>query len=362
MKILVLGGTGAMGSHLVNLLANQGYSVSVTSRSMKKSTEKIHYIQGNAHDLQFISSLLHAKWDAIIDFMVYNTDEFRKRVSLYLKNTEQYVFLSSARVYANSEIPLTENSPRLLDVCKDTVYLQSDEYALTKARQEDILFGNQLQNWTIIRPYITYSENRLQLGVMEKEAWLSRVYRGKKILFSEDIASKMTTLTYGHDVARGIIALIGNHAALGEVFHITQPQACLWNDVFKLYLDTFESKTGSRPEFLLSQEAHRLNTTGKYQVLYDRHYNRIFDSSKIAEFIDINSFLPPLDGIRFCLEKFLENPSFLPLNWNEEAQIDRITHDFSLPENNIDKLKYCLWRYFPRLGDFILEYKTLLRG
>ena len=57
---------------------------------------------------------------------------------------------------------------------KDEEYLKTDEYALSKARQEDILHRSGKNNWTVIRPYITYSEIRLQLGVLEKELWLYR--------------------------------------------------------------------------------------------------------------------------------------------------------------------------------------------
>lgn len=77
--------------------------------------------------------------------------------------------MSSARVYARSaDRQITESSSRLLDICDDEEYLRTDDYALTKARQENMLFCAKTQNWTIIRPYITFSEIRLQLGVFEK--------------------------------------------------------------------------------------------------------------------------------------------------------------------------------------------------
>ena len=49
---------------------------------------------------------------------------------------------------------------------------------------------------------LPYYNNRLQLGIFEKEIWLQRALDGKKIVFSRNIASKYTTLTYGYDVAR----------------------------------------------------------------------------------------------------------------------------------------------------------------
>ena len=48
--------------------------------------------------------------------MVYNTDEFRVRVSQLLKATKQYIFISSARVYGptnSSDELINEETPRL---------------------------------------------------------------------------------------------------------------------------------------------------------------------------------------------------------------------------------------------------------
>ena len=140
MNILVLGGTGAMGVHLVELLSQRGDAVFVTSRRERPSRKNVTYVQGDAHNNDFLQTLLNSRrWDAIVDFMVYRTEEFRHRMPQLLAATAQYVFLSSSRVYADSAGPITEDSPRLLDVSADAAYLKTDEYALAKARQENAL-------------------------------------------------------------------------------------------------------------------------------------------------------------------------------------------------------------------------------
>lgn len=220
-RVLVLGGTGAMGTHLVNLLNRKGYQVTVTSRRMRDNFDNVTYVTGNAHESSFLNSLLASHFDVIVDFMVYSTGEFAQRCKTLLKSCGQYIYLSSSRVYADSSSPITENSARLLDVCMDKEFLATDEYALTKARQEDLLRQSGYSNYTIIRPYITFSEIRLQLGVYEKENWLYRALQGRTIVFSKDIADKYTTLTYGLNVAEGIASLIGQSDAYSEAFHIT---------------------------------------------------------------------------------------------------------------------------------------------
>ena len=72
MEILVLGGTGAMGAPVVQILADRNNHVVVTTRQNKKSQNKnIQFVRGDAHDLNFVKGLLVKPYDAVIDFMIY---------------------------------------------------------------------------------------------------------------------------------------------------------------------------------------------------------------------------------------------------------------------------------------------------
>lgn len=349
MNILVLGGTGAMGEHLIQNLEGGDSQVLVTSRRSRPSKKNIRYVQGNAHDLHFLKSLLLNNFDVIVDFMVYNTEEFKDRYELFLLSCKQYIFLSSSRVYADSSFPIKEISARLLDVCKDANYLLTDEYALTKARQENILCGSEYKNWTIIRPYITFSEIRLQLGVLEKETWLYRAIHGRTIVFSKDIAEHYTTLTYGENVSEGIVSILGNTAACGEAFHITVSESHRWQELLNIYLEEIEACTGRRPKVLLLDKSPNLRMSkAQYQVLYDRYYDRYFDNQKIGNFIDVNNFLSTEEGLRTCIRMFLKNPVFLEINWKEEAFMDRKTGEIVLPTefpSVKQAIKYYIWRF-----------------
>lgn len=116
MKILILGGTGAMGKHLVKILSyNRNNKLYITSRSHHISGDNLQYYLGDAHNMNFIQSIVDkVDYDAIIDFMYYSTQEFTQHAQLLMQHTQQYFLLSSARVYADSITPITENSPRLL--------------------------------------------------------------------------------------------------------------------------------------------------------------------------------------------------------------------------------------------------------
>ena len=350
MNVLIFGGTGAMGIHLVSNLALKGVNCVVTSRRHQINRENIDYVVGDAHNKDFIKSLfVNHKFDAIVDFMKYSTRDFEDRLNLLLSNTKQYIYLSSSRVYAESQEALTENSPLLLDVCQDKEYLQTDEYALAKARQERILRKSGKNNWSIIRPYITFSEQRLQLTALEKEAWLYRALKGRTIVLSKDLLERTTTLTYGYDVANSIASIIGKESAYGEIFHITNNINYKWQDILSVYFKIIEKHIGVSPQVKVLETWEPFMGGNKYQVKWDRSYDRKFDNKKINEYIDTSSFKDTLLAVSDCLESFIQDPQFKRINWRNEALKDKITGEWT-NIMEISGLRNKLIYFFIRLG------------
>lgn len=350
MDVLVLGGTGAMGVPLVTLLSKkEDFNVYVTSRSEKKNFGNVTYIQGNAKDDSFLQTLMTREYDAVIDFMIYSTKQLEEQLPLLLDHTKQYFFFSSSRCYAESEGAITEDSPRLVDVCGDSEYLAIDEYGMAKGREENVLRASGRNNWTIIRPYITYNDYRIQLGVYEKENWLKRALAGKTIVFPKDIASKKTTLTYGPDVAGALVKLIGNEKAYGQAFHITTAETHTWGEVLDFYCDVLEKKTGKRPKVKLVENSDDLQTVwNKWQIKYDRLFDRWFDNSKIESVCGKYDYKPTFEGLEECLDAFLKNPQWLPgSNMKYEAWCDRQAGEWTSLRNfpgKRAKVKYILLR------------------
>jgi len=344
-----MGGTGAMGEPLVQLLAKNN-RVFVTSRSKKEDKGNLFFLHGNAKEPLFFNDLMSREYDVIVDFMVYKTTDFEKRLSILLEHTKQYIFFSSARVFADSTRPINEKSPRLVDVCVDQEYLGIDEYGIAKGRQENLLKVSGKRNWTIIRPYITYNTYRLQLGVYEKENWLKRALKGRTIVVPKDICACKTTLTFGIDVAMSIMGLVGNDFALGEIYNITSDECYTWGEILAFYCDEIEKITGNRPKVRVVDNSLGLQTVwNKWQILYDRLYNREFDNSKINSQLRGYQYMPVFEGLSICLKEFISNPVWLGTNVKYEAWCDRQCGEWTpLKEiiGNKNKLKYLRYRLF----------------
>lgn len=349
MKILLLGGTGAMGTHLAELLKDE-HQVYITTRKKIQNCDGKTYISGNSKDLIFLTEILKIHWDVVIDFMVYSTNEFKERIDLILNNTSHYIFLSSARVFANEVKVIVEDSPRLLDVCQDKEYLETDEYALSKARQEDILRKSKFENWTIIRPYITFSENRLQLGVLEKEEWLYRALKGRSIVFCEEMLDKRTTLTYGLDVAVCIANLLGLNAAKSNAYNVTVRDFFTWREILEVYKEIFFKETRRKLKIVILPVEDFLKTkpNNQYQVINDRLYDRIFDNSKIEALEKSVPWTDPKEALKKCLTQLIKNPEFLSINWQTEVIRDKFSGEITPLweiKGNKNKIKYLLKRF-----------------
>ena len=320
-RALLLGGTGAMGSHLTRLLAADGWGVTVTSRSGRSSGDPhVSYARGDAHDRRFLSDVLERGWDAVVDFMVWSTDAFRGVRDALLGSCRQYVFLSSYRVFADSPV-ITERSPRLLDACGDAEYLATDEYALAKARQEDLLRASGRGNWTIVRPAVTYSVGRLQLCALECGEWLALALAGHAVPLPGEMLGRQTTMTWGGDVALMISRLLGAESALGEDYDVCTSRHRSWLEVAGIYRSVLP--LGVREVALAAFERASGNP---WQCRYDRMYDRVMDNSKALAATGLHeSDLTDLaDGLATAVGETLRRGVPAPLGMRRLGRLDRL--------------------------------------
>lgn len=319
-KILVMGGTGAMGVYLVPKLAQMGYRVDVISLDKAGSdNEKVTYIQADAKDDVYLKEVLKNQYDAIVDFLLYYTKEFYARYEMMLKSTGHYMFFSSYRVYADSPV-ITEESPRLLDVSADKRFLAEEEkeYSLYKARQEDILRASGFDNWTIVRPAITYSKYRFQLVTLEANVVVYRALKGLPVLIPMEALPIQGTMSWAGDVADMLSRLVLNTAAYGETYTVATAEHHTWQEIADYYKEIIGL------EYIPVDTETYLSFFGEwsvyagYQLKYDRCFNRVIDNSKVlgATGLKQSDFMTLKQGLKKELLSLPENTvwSETPIN------------------------------------------------
>ena len=351
-KILLLGGTGAMGIYLVPKLRELGHEVHITSRTPRKDSDGIKYYLGNAHNLDFLTPLLKKNYDAIIDFMIYSTIEFERRYKLLLDSTNHYIYLSSYRVFDNSKKTIIESSDKLLDNCTDVAYLETDEYALAKARQENILRNSNFVNYTIVRPGITYSSNRFQLGTLEADTIIFRSIHNVPVVFAKEMLEKQTTMTWAGDVAKLLAMLVLNDKAFEQDYNIASSESITWKEVSDIYVD----KIGLKLKLINIQDYISV-VGGEYQVKYDRMFDRKLDNKKILDITGAkqSEFVSLKDGLSKELEKVMKVENYKVNNWSLQGKMDAITHSrVSINNSKItDKIKYYKSYYLIKIGKML---------
>lgn len=229
-KILILAGTGAIGIYLTKISLSKGYRVFVTSRKKRTSKNKnLTYFHGNAKNYGLITAILKKeRFDVIVDLLYYKNNEFNKNIDLILNSCYQYIYVSSCRVYQNSKNIIDENSPLKSLNNKDT-------YALRKIYQENVLYKKKDMKWTIVRPYLTYSTNRLQLGPFEYNEILSRSFNNCKLPLTKKIFYNKTVVTWAGDVSRMIVDLYLNKNSYNEIFNLVSDEIRTWEYIYSIY-------------------------------------------------------------------------------------------------------------------------------
>ena len=376
-NILVIGGTGNMGRPLVKSLVEGGHSVFVVCRKKvdEDDVERVArngggYFYGDAKDKEFMGSVLNRHYDAIVDFCIYSSAEFRERMNVLLDKTDQYVCLSTAAVYADIPTPKNESSPRYMEVDPpEEGTAKWNWYCYEKARIEDMLAGSGRRNWTIVRPGVTMNANHVGWGLWWNDDWLGRIIRGRRVVVEKDILDFKFSLSSGTQVALLIGTVIGNEKAFGEAFNVCSREVWSWKELLDLYRSIF-SKRGYELKVIYvgSQDVIRARLGTEYCYTRARLLDRVFDNAKIYSIYTVDEMRHQQKCMSELIEEWTEayimshkGLSFNCGNLWQTARLDRLSGDYSHPCNFCtlrQYFKYLIMRYCP----IVLRLNSCLRG
>lgn len=272
----MLGATGIIGRELVAALARSGRDVVGVSRHPPRSADpRISYLAVDGRDPDALCGRLRGRrFAAVVDLLSFTVDGLEASLRAVGPQCGQYVFISSATVYAGAgpDGRLTEDSP-LID--------GGWGYPLRKIECErrlvEMCAGSGLP-YTIVRPYITYSDQRVPFGPWETDEVLPRLVAGRPVVIGDEIADARTSLTDSRDLAQAIQLLLGNVAALNEAFHIANPETQTWSEVYAVAGQVL----GREPWVIPTPTAQILSRfpqlAGK---VFDRRLDRAFDDAKL---------------------------------------------------------------------------------
>lgn len=317
MKVLILGGTGAMGRPLVKYLSeNKENKVYVISRRAQFSYESnVCYIQGNAFDNAFFHEIIRKGYDVIIDFMIWNPKILKQRLKLIFDNCHQYIATGTSSEYIGTDELITEETPRLYDFYGDKERKQRFRYHIKKSEADDIIIQSSYNNWTIIRPWVTFNTTKNPLVTTPLSVWMWRYLHDRTIFLPQEVMDKRCSLTYGEDAARAIQKLTGNSKAFGQVVNIATNKSMTWAEAVETYQRVLWELRGKVMKLYLLPDASEIwrNIPSQFDPLaQDRFYNRSFSIEKLNEMCGEEFVFGNLyDNLKICLERTLNDPTYI---------------------------------------------------
>lgn len=303
-SVLVIGATGTMGSYLVPELVKLGYAVTAVSLDMQKNpVPGVAYHAGDCFDMDFLAPLLAQKFDGIVNFMDFDAAHpFQDYYKSFLDNTDHYIYLSSCRVYADEEVPVKETSPRLLEVSKDERFLASSNYSLRKAKDEDLLWSTDYNNFTIVRPATTFGEMSFQLVTLANKNTVGRALKGKKVVLPIQAKDKPATLCWGGDVARMIARFMFKEETFREAYNVCSSESHTWGEIADYYKELcgLEAVWVDKEDYLKIINPIPGAIGARWQLEYARMFRRITDNTKMLAVTGLKQeeFMPLYDALK----------------------------------------------------------------
>jgi 2'-hydroxyisoflavone reductase len=224
-SILVLGGTGFLGPHVVTSALARGHTVTLFNRGkthpgLFPGVEKLHGDR-DGH----LEALANRKWDAVVDPSGYVPRLVKLSAELLAPNVGHYVFVSTISVYAKHDVVHADESAAVATIGDPANEDVKANYGALKALCEQTAEAAMPGRVATVRP-------GLIIGPGDPTGrfthWPTRLSDGGEVLAPGD-GSTPTQYIDGRDLGAWIVKLIedrtvGTMNALGPETRVTMNQ------------------------------------------------------------------------------------------------------------------------------------------
>jgi len=315
MKILVTGGAGFIGSHLVEKLLDEGHEVTVfddfndfydsaiKEQNVASFGDRVQVVRLDIRDREkTIQNTLQGKFEVIIHlaaragvrpsiadpelYLATNVSgTFHLLEAAKQLQVQQFIFASSSSVYGNrTEVPFSESL---------ALYQTISPYAATKVAGEHLCsnYSHLYQIPTVCLRFFTVYGPR-QRPDLAIHSFTNKIYRGNPIQQYGD-GSTARDYTYIDDIVQGIVASMSYRETPFEIFNLGGSQTTQLSELIKLIEEALGKKA------IINQIEEQ---PGDVRVTYA-------DVSKAEKLLGYNVTTPIRYGVQKFVEWYLANRS-----------------------------------------------------
>lgn len=245
-KVLVTGGAGFIGSHVVDELIKSGKKVIVlddlSNGLVKNVNPKAKFIKGSITNVHLINRIFEENIDYVFHLAAYAAEglsHFIRRFnynnnligSINLinasvnHNVKCFVFTSSIAVYGSNKAPMNE----------DMIPMPEDPYGISKlAVEQDLKAAKNMfgLNYIIFRPHNVYGEKQNTLDKYRNVVGIliNQACQNKELTIFGD-GNQKRAFTYISDVAPLISKSIGIKKAYNKIFNLGSDKVYTINEL-----------------------------------------------------------------------------------------------------------------------------------
>lgn len=209
VQILVMGGTRFVGKPLVAQLQAEGHALTLFTRGKNPVPAGVEHLCGDRATAEGLAALAGRQFDVIVDSSGRTLEDSRSVLEITGAPSHRFVYVSSAGVYADSELwPLSETSPT-----------DPESRHSGKLDTEAWLLAQKIP-FTSFRPtYIVGAGNYNPV-----ESWFfDRIVHGRPVPLPGD-GSTITQLGHVNDLATAMALSIGVDAAANRIYNCSSVQ------------------------------------------------------------------------------------------------------------------------------------------
>jgi dTDP-alpha-D-glucuronic acid decarboxylase len=331
-NVVVTGGYGFIGSHLVSALLDRGDSVTVFDFAKNTRDSSIdfdqhanfRFVQGDVTHLSAVEEALTPGVDTVFHLAAVvgvenylkdplrvldvNVTGTRNVLELSHRHGTRVVFASTSEVFGkNPNPPFAEDDDRVLGSTRTARW----SYSTSKAMAEHLVFAMHTAYGlpvTVVRYFNVYGPRQNPIFVVSQT--IHRILNGRQPLLY-DSGDQTRCFTYVDDAIAGTLLASESSAAIGEAFNIGSMTETSVGDVVDLAIKiaNVDSVSG----------AEAVDTAARYGGRYEDIPRRIPDSTKAQRELGWRLHVDVEEGIRRTIDWARANPWYLKGSGADQA-------------------------------------------
>ena len=254
-RVLLTGGAGFIGSHIVDHLIAQGHDVTViddlSGGFERNVNSQAEFVKGSINDVKLVDRIVKGK-DIVFHLAAYAAEGLSHFIKKFnyennligsvnlinaavRENIEKFLFTSSMAVYGTNQTPFSEDiNPN-----------PEDSYGVAKyATEKELKISHELfgLKYVIIRPHNVYGE-RQNIGDHYRNVigiFMNRIMKGLPPLIYGD-GNQTRAFSYIDDVARAIAKAPFIKKAEGEIINVGAAKPYSINELAESVLKVSDS-------------------------------------------------------------------------------------------------------------------------